>query len=142
VFEPCCWLIWLSVGVHLALALCLSLSSPCSWSVRQPGRNTLSLNLLTSAACCLKQIGCRFWDLALREHSQYSKVPHNAHYYTHCHTFSYQVLLGLCMQGERVSPARATYTSNSLLLQTGAYDEPLNSFFRNTDTRSTLTTTH
>ena len=36
-FDPCCWLF---VVVHLSLALCLSLSSPCSWSVRQPGRNT------------------------------------------------------------------------------------------------------
>ncbi|CAI7994429.1 Tubulin epsilon chain, partial [Geodia barretti] len=51
----------------------------------------MTQSIVIQVGQCGNQIGCRFWDLALREHAQYSKA--------------------------------------------GAYDEPLSSFFRNTDTR-------
>ena len=57
------------------------------------------------------KIGCRFWDLALREHAQYNKVLVN----THIYATMLRVLL--------------------INMQTGVYDEALSSFFRNTETR-------
>lgn len=62
---------------------------------------------------CGNQIGCRFWDLALREHASVNKVCIRVTVY--CDTL-------WCVH-------------DVMCLQSGLYDEAMSSFFRNVDSR-------
>ena len=66
-----------------------------SWSVRQPViAPSCVFHFLFVLLLSFLQIGCRFWDLALREHAQYNKVVGHS---LHVPPFSLLVLLLLLL---------------------------------------------